>query len=419
HLVEVFRALRPVLRDDATVWCEIGDTFITHPAGFTGAKRWKASGLSNRDNTGAEQAGSFDKRFGPIFRGRDMSGHAASGAMEKVVPGGLPEGNQTLVPHRVAIALQDDGWVVRQTYVWARPNPMPESVRNRGTSCHSYIFQLVKGKGYYWDREMAREAMAPSSAKRSRQPSFWSQHGGEKDYSNGTNPSRSARQALENVKMSGAAGRNMRSVWTIPTHAFPGKHYATFPPEIPRRCISISTSERGCCPECGAPFERVTSLGEPDREWQRSAGGDADGEYSGTSHKTVAGTGAQDPSEVKRRVLAGMAPKVTVGWRPTCGHFPDPCDKCGAAWVHAWVHRRVSSMNIRVRDAKKGILDKKSGLGGENADATEEEIEDYGEEKYKVAEADVSWPGCGCRALVPAVVLDPFAGSGTTLHACL
>ncbi|MGI0068106.1 MAG: hypothetical protein ACREB9_06790, partial [Thermoplasmata archaeon] len=119
HLVEVFRALRPVLRDDATVWCEIGDTFITHPAGFTGAKRWKASGLSNRDNTGAEQAGSFDKRFGPIFRGRDMSGHAGSGAMEKVVPGGLPEGNQTLVPHRVAIALQDDGWVVRQTYVWA------------------------------------------------------------------------------------------------------------------------------------------------------------------------------------------------------------------------------------------------------------------------------------------------------------
>ncbi|MGI0068099.1 MAG: DNA methyltransferase, partial [Thermoplasmata archaeon] len=119
--------------------------------------------------------------------------------------------------------------------------------------------------------------------------------------------------------------------------------------------------------------------------------------------------------EVKRRVLAGMVPKVTVGWRPRCACFPDPCDRCRVPWEHRKVLQRVSTFNVRVRDAKKGILGQKSGLGGENADATEEEIEDYGEEKYKVAEADVSWPGCGCRALVPAVVLDPFAGSGTTL----
>jgi DNA modification methylase len=395
HVVEVFRALRPVLREDATVWCEIGDTYLTHPAGVTDpARRVRASTLT---------------------KGRDLSGSIQSGLMDKR-QAGLREGNLALIPHRVAIALQEDGWIVRQDHPWSRPNPMPESVPNRATRSHSYIFHIVDNSRYYWDRENAREAQTAGAhsrgSGRSRKPLAPAGSGIRNNESY---------HAAMNEQPPRESGRNILSVWTIPTQAFPGKHYATFPEEIPRRCIAISTSDRGCCPECGAPFERVTTLGQPDRDWQRSAGGDARGEYDGTSDKTVEGTGAQDPSDVKRRVLAGMVPKITIGWTPRCGCFPDPCDRCGAGWVRRRALRRVSTFNVRVRDAKRGVLAQKSGLGGEAADATDEEVEAYGDEdratngETKVVEVDVSWPGCSCRPLVAPVVLDPFAGSGTTL----
>lgn len=392
HMVMVFSALRRVMRDDGTIWCEIGDTYLTHPAGLTGVKRWKQSGLNNRDQSGAEQAGSIDKRQSSVR-----------------------EGNLALVPHRVAIALQERGWIVRQDNPWARPNPMPESVKNRSTRCHSYVFQIAKEPGYFYDQENGREPLSEASFKRLGQSGFAEQTGGPKDYGRGTNPNRSSRRAVENLKASGSARRNMLSVWRIPTHAFPGKHYATFPLRIPEICIGIGTSDLGCCPDCGAPFRRITSAGEPDLEWQRSAGGDANGGYDGESEKAVEGNGAQDPSEVKRRVLAGMVPRITIGWAPTCDHYPDPCDRCGKPWDHGTARRRVSTMNIRVRDAKKGVLDQKSGLGGETATASDKEVESYGDEGYKWVETDVSWPGCSCRPPVPALVLDPFAGSGTTL----
>ncbi len=367
HMVEAFRAVRRVLRDDGTTWIELGDTWITHPAGLTGAKRWKASGLKNRDRSGAEQAGSIDKRCD------------------------LAEGNQALIPHRVAIALQDDGWVIRQTYVWARRNPMPESVKNRGTASHSYIFQLVKGKGYYYDRENGREDNAASSAARIAQPRFWLQKGGEKDYASGTNPNRSARGALEHLATGGLHGRNMLSVWQINTQAFPGKHYATFPERIPERCISVSTPDGGCCPECGAPWERIMSAGGP------------------------------DPADVMRRVPEGMRAETTVGWAPSCSCYRDPCDRCGAPWTRTRVTRRSSAFNVRVRDAKAGRLALKSGMGGTKAQATDREIQEYeggssaGASPYRYATEETKWPSCRCRPPVPGAVLDPFAGSGTTL----
>ncbi|MGI0067753.1 MAG: DNA methyltransferase [Thermoplasmata archaeon] len=275
---------------------------------------------------------------------------------------------------------------------------------------------MVKGGGYYYDRESGREAQTSGAQSRgagtTRKPPA--------PAGSGIGNNESYRAAMIEQPPS-EAGRNMLSVWRIPTHAFPGKHYATFSEEIPRRCIAVGTSERGCCPECGAPFVRVTGMGEPDREWQRSAGGDADGEYSGESAKFSDGTGAQDPSEVKRRVLAGMIPNVTVGWAPTCGHYPDPCDRCGVGWTHRTVRKKASTFNVRVRDAKSGSLAFKSGMGGEAADATDQEIEEYGgadnDGAVKVVEVGVSWPGCKCRPVLPAIILDIFAGSGTTLVA--
>ena len=391
HIVEVMGELWPVMRDDGVVFMEIGDTYLTHPAGVTGAKRWKSSTLSNRDHTGGEQAGLMDKR-----------------------QPGMREGNLALVPHRVAIALQAEGWIVRQDNVWNRRNPMPESVKNRTTRAHSYVFHLAKEPGYYYDQEAVREAQVGTAHSRGRQSVPKMTPAGS-----GIRMNESYNAAMRDL--SPDAGRNLRSVWTFASRAFKEAHYATFPERIPEIAILAGTSERGACPDCGTPWKRVVSLGQPNRGWQRASGGDEKGEYSGQAVKEYEGTGAENASNVKRRILAGMVEKVTIGWTPTCSCYPDPCDRCDKAWIHATVRKRISLMNIRVRDAKKGTLALKSGLGGESADATEKEIEAYGGagkavvEGYKIVEVDVSWPSCECRKPVRCVVLDPFAGSGTSL----
>lgn len=138
---------------------------------------------------------------------------------------------------------------------------------------------------------------------------------GEEDSDVRTKPS-----WYESLKEQVPAGgsRNLHSVWTIPTASYAGAHFAVFPSAIPERCIRLGTSDRGACPECGAPWKRVTGNGEPNEAWRRASGGDANGEYHGEALKDYEGTGAQNASEVKRRVLAGMVEKVTVGWVPTC-----------------------------------------------------------------------------------------------------
>ena len=146
HAVEVFREVRRVLRNDGTCWVEIGDSFSTHPAGLTGEKRWAASGLGNVDHTGEEQAGSIDRR----------------------TAGSPREKNLMLVPQRLAISLQDDGWIVRSIVVWYRTNPMPESVRDRPTQAHSYVLMLTKSPRYFHDADAVREDNAP----RFREPSW-------------------------------------------------------------------------------------------------------------------------------------------------------------------------------------------------------------------------------------------------------
>ena len=385
HMVEVFRALRPALREDGIVFMEIGDTFVTHPAGLVGIKRWRASGLSNRDHTASEQAGRMDKRQPD-----------------------LKEGNVALIPHRVAIALQDEGWIVKQDNVWFRRNPMPESVKKRTTRAHSYVFEITKGSPFY-DYDAVRQPQTGNAHPRGR----GKQQKRVAESGSGERQNESYRAAMIDQPQP-EAGRNLLSVWEIPTQAFRGQHYATYPLRIPEICISAATSERGCCPECGAPFKRVTTVGEMDRAWQRASGGDARGEYAGQAVKDYADTGAEDASEVKRRILAGMATRVTIGWRPTCGCFPDPCDRCAEPWAHRKALKLVSELSVRARDKKNGVADQRPEEDPDE-DQEPDDGEPYGRKQSRVVEYDVSWPGCRCRKLVSAIVLDPFAGSGTTL----
>ena len=160
----------------------------------------------------------------------------------------LPPKNLLMLPARIALALQADGWMLRKKIVWYKPNCLSESVKDRPTSSHEEIYLFAKGARNFFDYAAVLEPFADarmgrdgSTAKPMRN------RGGRTDgltKPNGIDPS-------------GNGGRRMRDVWIIPTRPSGLPHFATFPPEIPLRCIKAGTSEFGCCPACGAPWERI------------------------------------------------------------------------------------------------------------------------------------------------------------------
>jgi DNA modification methylase len=187
------------------------------------------------------------------------------------------------IPWRVAFALQADGWYLRSDIIWAKSNPMPESVTDRPTRSHEYIFLLSKSRRYYYDRQSIRERLADSSIARINQPTFDQQTGGDKDY--GSRSNRSIRKALVNLRdkqrghsrrhagfsdrwdgmtkeEQGANGRNKRDVWTVATHPFPGSHFATFPPALIEPCILAGAPDGGIVldPFCGSGTTGMVAL---------------------------------------------------------------------------------------------------------------------------------------------------------------
>ena len=204
HMVEVFRAVRPVLRDDGTVWLNLGDSY---------SNEGKWGGKSGEKNY-TSAAGGIDRR------------KRSSGMKPK---------DRCIIPARVAIALCDDGWFLRSEIVWAKPNGMPSSVQDRPGDAHEMIYLLTKKPKYFYDSVAVRTPARPSSVARLSQ-----------DIAGQAGSSRAH------------GGSNLRSVWTIATHPFKEAHFATFPPQIPQTAIKAGTSERGCCAECGSPWKRTT-----------------------------------------------------------------------------------------------------------------------------------------------------------------
>jgi DNA modification methylase len=241
NLVLVFREIRRVLRNDGTVWLNLGDSYNSGPAGARNSKRWPKQ---SRNDHKPERA------ISPTVKPKDLIG----------------------IPWRVAFALQKDGWWLRSDIIWSKPNPMPESVRDRPTKSHEYIFLLTKSGHYFYDAEAIREPISPASVKRISQPNLLNQTGGEKDYRNGINKNRSLRKTLENFSEN-ASGRNKRSVWTFSTRPYKGAHFATFPTDLVLPCVLAGTSEHGCCVNCGAPYLRIVKKGDSNLEQQRACGG--------------------------------------------------------------------------------------------------------------------------------------------------
>jgi DNA modification methylase len=216
----------------------------------------------------------------------------------------------------VAFALQADGWYLRQDIIWHKPNPMPESVTDRCTKSHEYIFLLSKNKKYYYDNEVIKEDSIDPESLTGRRPRNAAQmfHHDAKNY-----------KFSGSVNEDGTLGdvgkvynkRNKRSVWTITTKPYKEAHFATYPPDLIEPCILAGCPEEVCV-KCETPYERKMEVGGYDKEHQRRSGGDADGNYYGESTKDYASAKAQDASETKRRILESMREKKDLGLEKQC-----------------------------------------------------------------------------------------------------
>src|SRR5436190_10496729 len=244
RMVEVFREVRRVLRNDGVCWINLGDSYTS-------------DGRETRDP------------------GQSVL-HPAQpkGTKRADTPPGLKPKDLCGIPWRVAFALQADGWYLRsdvieevefycpcgcgyvmeeriwrysqdRELIWRKPNPMPESTRDRPTKSHEYLFLLTKSARYFYDAEAIKErGIIPEGTLGAK--------GSEERFGmNGVNARPPEYKVYDGT-------RNQRSVWTVATAPYPEAHFATYPPDLIKPCILAGTSARGCCAKCGAPWERIT-----------------------------------------------------------------------------------------------------------------------------------------------------------------
>jgi DNA modification methylase len=297
-LVGVFREVRRVLRDDGTVWLNLGDSY----AGSWGAQSRVGNFPSDKSTltTNNGRGPKAGDKYSALSAGQ-IAAHPRGQTQTGAIPKGADYKAKDLIgiPWMVAFALRADGWFLRSDIIWAKPNPMPESVTDRPTKAHEYLFLLSKGPRYWYDHEAIKEQHDTADTDARNRADFEigreRNRGGRTDgYTSGTTP-----------LGWGEGGRNKRSVWTVATQPFPGAHFATFPPKLIEPCILAGCPER-MCGECGAPWERIVERTKmvvkptPKRaEWQ------ATDDHARTQ---VGGTMTEPPTS------------RTVGFAPSCGH---------------------------------------------------------------------------------------------------
>jgi DNA modification methylase len=240
HIVEVFEEVRRVLRKDGTLWINLGDSYATN------------AGKVGRCPGGGEQGERFLR-----------AGHINTQPNRLPIPGLKPK-DLVGIPWRVAFALQAAGWYLRSDIIWSKPNPMPESVRDRPTKAHEYVFLLSKSEKYWYDADAIAEPVTPSTVERLSQAGLPDQAGssrvpGKRNGNIKALPSRVS--ARDNFRREGSkraavipgqsvgthrpdrqdsepgGSRNKRTVWTISTRPYVDAHFAVYPEELPRTCI--------------------------------------------------------------------------------------------------------------------------------------------------------------------------------------
>ena len=284
-MVQVFREVKRVLRRDGTLWLNIGDSYANSTPGSGGKCVLVGSGRAMTD------ARYHDiKRDVSSLKPKDLCG----------------------IPWMLAFALRADGWYLRQDIIWAKPNPMPESVTDRCTKSHEYIFLLTKSERYFYDAEAIKEKAiegADLGLLRGRIP----EASGHVAWH--TQSILNRQESGVDSRTAGNGTRNKRSVWNVATFPFPEAHFATFPPALIEPCILAGTSEKGCCAKCGAPWERITESETRFESGSGKAGNPPQGKNGSDYEQALSGDYDIRMGPVKQT--------RTVGWQPTC--------KCGTA----------------------------------------------------------------------------------------
>ena len=291
NMTEVFREVRRVLKDTGTLWLNMGDGYAgTHTTYKGKQKKWQHGDYPGRQEVGQPGHG---------LKPKDLIGQ----------------------PWRLAFALQADGWYLRSDIIWHKPNPMPESVTDRPTKSHEYIFLLSKKANYFYDAEAIKEAsIYPNDDQKSRSikmPDGWDTDPGSHSsiHRNGRQKGqkRYPTDTIAGIREGSATypTRNKRTVWTITTQPYPEAHFATFPEALVEPCIRAGTSERGNCAECGKPWVRVVEKGElkqqPGCEYRAK-----------TVERDTRETKDKGWSDEKNFAPSSYYEKKTLGWKPSC-----------------------------------------------------------------------------------------------------
>ena len=326
NLVAMFREVRRVLRDDGTLWLNYGDAYAN------------------------------DGKWGGSTGGKHANGlHGQTGIGRQKVTTGLKPKDLMMMPARVAMALQADGWWLRSEIIWHKPNPMPESVTDRPTSAHEKLFLLSKSAKYFYDAEAVR---TPTNDK-SKTPDGWDTGKGShgKIHKLGRTPkdldgrsSRLGREPGWRENREPVTGANLRNVWKIATAPFKEAHFATFPIKLVEPCVLAGTSEKGCCAECGAPWVRVV-----DKEVVKnrpSAGKDP--RARGEDKLNAESKHGHKGNNLQTKF-------TTTGWSPTCEHDSDPVpatvlDPFAGAGTVGLVAQRLGRSSVMIEISEEYAL---------------------------------------------------------------
>ena len=335
NLVAVFEAIRPALADDGVMWVVLGDSYSNTTAG------WGAGG-------------------GSTLVGSKQSRHETP--RPRIVD--RPAKNLLGIPWRFAFAMQDAGWILRNDIIWAKPNGMPESVTDRLSTKHEHVFMFAKSPRYYFNLDPIRRPLAESSVARLAQ---------DVESQVGTTRANGGAKTNGNFKAVGdvLAGANPGDWWAIPTQPFPGAHFATFPPELPRRCVLASTREGGKRCDCDEQIMSPTGTRAGDDPSQLTG-------RAGLNRPRGASEGTRPITHREQRSHAEQIKKSP--------HIEAMRKRCGTAFAH-YIRTDASG----ARPLPQNILDEFMDAGWLTKPAPCEHPE------------------------MPAdTVLDPFSGSGTT-----
>ena len=296
RMVAVFEEVRRVLSADGTLWLNLGDSYATSSKGGVGGGKRSTLGIGAngevRRSEGSAQRWVARSEFQPVS-----------------VECGLPEKNLLGIPWRVAFALQDAGWYLRQDIIWAKPNPMPESITDRCTKAHEYIFLLTKSARYHYDAESIAEPVTLSTVARLSQPGLLEQVGSDQvpgktngtikavgprfggtKYGDSDEPAHQTKSG--NVyDVPGPEGRrNKRSVWTVASQPFTGAHFAVYPEALIRPCIRAGCKPGGLVldPFTGSGTTGMVAVGEG----RRFVGLELNPDYACMARRRLANTQA-------------------------------------------------------------------------------------------------------------------------------